>query len=69
MYSRRSLLRLAVALPAAASIANFRALAQANAKKVKITAVKDHRRIKQCLRPMLGLKSFRTAAVEFAPQP
>jgi hypothetical protein len=40
MYSRRSLLRLAVALPAAASLANFRALAQAHTKKVKITAVK-----------------------------
>ncbi|HMF75859.1 MAG TPA: mandelate racemase/muconate lactonizing enzyme family protein [Bryobacteraceae bacterium] len=40
MYSRRNLLRLAVALPAAASLANFRALAQGHAKKVKITAVK-----------------------------
>jgi galactonate dehydratase len=40
MYSRRNLLRLAVALPAAASLTNFRALAQAHIKKVKITAVK-----------------------------
>src|ERR1700759_3720389 len=38
--TRRNLIRLAVALPAAASFSRFRALAQPNLKKVKITAVK-----------------------------
>jgi L-alanine-DL-glutamate epimerase-like enolase superfamily enzyme len=38
--TRRNFVRLAVALPAAASFSHFRALAESNLKKVKITSVK-----------------------------
>ena len=39
-WTRRNFVRLAVALPAAASFSHFRALAQPNLKKIKITSVK-----------------------------